>query len=96
MMAKPIDNLQKAIKTFSERNKTYGDNYIQHGKVMKALFPNGVDLRTEKEYNRFGVVNMMVAKLTRYSQGWPSAHQDSIHDLGVYSFMLESLDDDSI
>jgi hypothetical protein len=36
---------------------------------------------------------MMVAKFTRYCQGWPKAHTDSIHDLGVYSFMMESVDD---
>ena len=95
-MADPIENMKKALKTFEERNKLYGKNYITHGLVMKSLFPNGVDLKTEKEYNRFGIVNMMVAKLTRYCQGWPKSHQDSIHDLGVYSFMLESLDDDSV
>jgi hypothetical protein len=95
-MAHPTEHIAEALETFKERNKVYGDNYLTHGTVMKALFPNGVDLKTEKEYNRFGIVNMMVAKLTRYCQSWPAAHQDSIHDLGVYSFMLESLDDDSV
>lgn len=95
-MAHPTEHIAEALETFKERNKAYGDNYLTHGYVMKALFPDGVDLKTEKEYNRFGIVNMMVAKLTRYCQGWPTAHQDSIHDLGVYSFMLESLDDDSV
>jgi hypothetical protein len=96
MMPTPAENIQRALETFRERSKTYGDNYITHGKIMQELFPNGVKLDTIKEYNRFGIVNMMVAKLTRYCQGWPKAHQDSIHDLGVYSFILESLDDDSL
>ena len=95
-MAHPTDNIKMALKTFEERTKVYGDNYLTHGYVMKSLFPNGVDLKTEKEYNRFGVINMMVAKLTRYCQGWPNSQKDSIHDLGVYSFILESLDDDSV
>jgi hypothetical protein len=95
-MPTPIENMEEAISTFKKRNKVYGDNYLTHGKVMQALFPNGVKLDTIKEHNRFGIINMMVAKLTRYSQGWPKAHQDSVHDLGVYAFMLESLDDDSI
>ena len=60
---------------------------------MKALFPNGIELKTVEDYNRFGVINMIVAKLTRYSQNWPKTHQDSLHDLGVYAFILESLDD---
>jgi hypothetical protein len=88
----PIECMENALETFRERNKVYGDNYHQHGKVMMALFPNGVHLATEKEWNRFGIVNMLVAKMTRYCQGWPRSHQDSIHDMGVYAFMLESLD----
>jgi hypothetical protein len=95
MMPTPIENMEQAIETFKERNKTYGDNYLQHGKVMQALFPNGVDLKTLKEHNRFGIINMIVAKLTRYCQG-AQPHKDSIHDLGVYAFMLESIDDDSL
>ena len=84
-----------ALKTFKERNKVYGDNYHQHGKVMMTLFPNGVQLNTEKEHNRFGIINMLVAKLTRYTQNWPASHLDSIHDMGVYAFILESLDRES-
>ena len=100
MSKHPIDCMEKALETFKERNKVYGDNYHQHGKVMTALFPEGVSLSTIEDYNRFGIVNMLVAKLTRYCQGWPKSHQDSIHDMGVYAFMLESLDseekDDSV
>ena len=92
----PLECMEEALLTFKERNKEYGDNYLNHGKVMMALFPNGVDLKTQKDYNRFGIINMMVAKMTRYCQGWPKPHVDSVHDLGVYSFMLESLDNDSI
>tara|TARA_Y100000385_G_C12588993_1_gene423851 strand:+ start:103 stop:396 length:294 start_codon:yes stop_codon:yes gene_type:complete len=88
----PVDCMEGALKTFKERNKTYGDNYHRHGKVMMSLFPNGVNLSTEKEWNRFGIINMIVSKLTRYSENWPNHHQDSVHDLGVYAFMLESLD----
>jgi len=87
----PIECMEEALKTFRERNTSYGDNYHRHGKVMMALFPEGVDLRTEKEWNKFGIVNMIVAKLTRYSMNWPAGHQDSVHDIGVYAFMLESL-----
>ena len=83
--------MQQAIKTFQERNKTYGDNYLQHGEVMQALFPKGVHLNSVHEHNRFGIINMIVAKLTRYCQG-EKPHQDSIHDLGVYAFILESVD----
>jgi hypothetical protein len=96
MIKSPIECMEEALITFKERNKEYGDNYLNHGKVMAALFPNGLELKTVKDYNRFGIINMQVAKLTRYCQGWPKPHIDSVHDLGVYSFILESLDNDSI
>ena len=81
MSRDPIKCMQKALDTFRERNKVYGDNYHQHGRVMMALFKEGVNLQTIEDYNRFGIVNMMVAKLTRYCQGWPKPHEDSVHDL---------------
>ena len=86
------DWLREALNTFQERRIVYGKNYLQYGKVMTVLFANGFELKTEEEWNRFGIINMIVSKLTRYSQSWPNAHIDSIHDLGVYAFMLESLD----
>ena len=92
---KPIECIEEALATFKQRNKQYGDNYLQHGQVMTALFPKGVQLETVEDWNRFGIVNMAVAKLTRYAQNWPKVSEstiDSVHDLGVYAFMLESLD----
>ena len=86
--------LEEMAETFRERNKVYGDNYKTVGEVMVALFPKGVTLSTEKEWNRFGIVNMIVAKMTRYAENWPKSHEDSVHDLGVYAFMLQSLDNE--
>lgn len=91
----PAECIEEALKTFKQRNESYGDNYLQHGRVMSALFPDGINLKTVEDWNRFGIINMVVAKLTRYSQKWPEVDEgtiDSVHDMGVYSFMLESVD----
>ena len=88
-----IKNLKQAVKTFEERGKSYGDSYNQYGEIMKVLFPNGVKLETKEDFNRMGLLNMMVSKLVRYTNQWDKPHKDSVHDLGVYSFMLESYDD---
>tara|TARA_R110000744_G_scaffold8696_1_gene28561 strand:- start:3545 stop:3877 length:333 start_codon:yes stop_codon:yes gene_type:complete len=91
----PAECIEEALKTFKQRNESYGDNYLQHGRVMSALFPDGIKLKTVEDWNRFGIINMVVAKLTRYSQKWPEVDEgtiDSVHDMGVYSFMLESVD----
>jgi hypothetical protein len=91
--AKTVDDvptiLENAGRTFAERNKVYGDAYLQHGAVMKALFPKGVTLATEDDFTRFGLLNSIVTKMHRYTNGWPVPHHDSIHDNGIYSFMLE-------
>ena len=90
-----IYNLSKAQETFLERSN-YGSTYNQYGEVIKALFPKGLPLWPEtsaEEMNRFGNLTMIVHKLMRYCNQWDNKHKDSIHDLGVYAFIQEGIDD---
>lgn len=89
---KALDCIEAALETFKARNTSYGDSYLRHGIVMSALFPDGIELKTQEDFNRFGVLNMQVSKLVRYTQSWDRPHIDSSHDLGVYSFIQEELD----
>ena len=84
--------INQALQTFKERRKVYGDSYITHAKVMAALFPEGVSLKTEVDMARLSVLNLILIKIVRYSRDFKSPHQDSIHDSGVYCFVLEELD----
>tara|TARA_R110000796_G_scaffold182231_3_gene298756 strand:+ start:1665 stop:1964 length:300 start_codon:yes stop_codon:yes gene_type:complete len=88
-----IKNMEQAHKTFKDRGKQYGQSYVQCGEVMQILFPNGIKLDTADDLNRMSLLNMVVNKLIRYSNMWDKPHKDSIHDLGVYAFMLEGIDD---
>jgi hypothetical protein len=82
-----------ALETFKERNKVYKSCFNNHGEVMKALFPNGVTLKTVSDHVRFFFLTMIVGKLCRYAQNFTSGgHEDSIHDLFIYSAMLETFD----
>lgn len=86
--------LKDAAETFSERNKVYGSGYRRHGDIMKALFPNGFELHSANDFTRFHLLELMVIKLNRYCNSLQTTgqlHRDSIHDLGVYAFMLEDL-----
>jgi hypothetical protein len=87
-----ISNLQRATDTYRSRNRVYGNNYKRFGKIMQALYPDGVTLKTEHQWNRFGIIIQLVSKLSRYVTDPLNGHLDSIHDMGVYSFMLEELD----
>lgn len=89
---KAQDNLQAALDTFRQRAKVYGDSYLRHGRIMKVLFPGGIIIESEIEFNRFGVINMIVSKLCRYAQNVEKPHLDSVHDIIVYAAILEELD----
>lgn len=84
------DLIEAALKTYRERGERYGPTYRQHGEVMRALFPKGIELKTVDDFNRFGILNMIVSKLTRMTMGDP-LYEDNPHDMGVYSFMLQEL-----
>jgi hypothetical protein len=87
-----IVNLEEALKTYIDRNKKYGNNYKRFGHVMVALFPDGLTLSSVDDFNRYGVIFMKIAKLSRYVTNPKVGHQDSVHDDIVYSAMLEELD----
>lgn len=81
--------LRAAAKTFEDRNAVYGNNYLNVGPVMQALFPEGVPagLVTQDHWHLF---ELMVVKLTRFANS-NLTHLDSIHDTTVYSAMVESI-----
>jgi hypothetical protein len=89
------DILRDCADTYEQRNKLYGDNYKKFGRVMMAVFPNGLVLSREDDFNRLGIFIQCVSKLTRYSEMLGrGGHQDSAHDLSVYAAMLEELTHD--
>lgn len=86
----PETIMKEMAETFAERHKIYGDNYKQIGDVMTKLFPLGITLSSPNEHNSFSLFSMMVVKLTRLANS-NLKHKDSVHDIGVYAAMLESL-----
>ena len=76
---------------FSERNSVYQDNWRKVGKVMEALYPDGITLRDQHDFNRHHILELMVVKLTRYT-AVEGGHPDSLDDLGVYAAILAEID----
>jgi len=86
-------HLGAAAQLYQERNAVYGDNYKRVGPVMANLFPDGVNLKTDDDFMRFHLLELIVVKLTRYCHNYDAGgHEDSITDLGVYAFMLKEAD----
>jgi hypothetical protein len=82
--------LATAAKTFLKKNKKYGDNWVTVGRVFAALYPNGITLKTEYDFILFHWMSWKIGKMTRFVNTGHT-HQDSIHDDGVYTFMIETL-----
>jgi len=83
-----MDIFAKAIETFKEREAKYGDSRYSVAKILQILYPNGVHLDTEQDFLEFHIFQAVLGKIVRFVH---SNDQDSIHDAGVYSFILEDI-----
>jgi hypothetical protein len=89
------DRLVKLADLYRERNKSYGSAYKFFGKTLLGMFPNGLKLETEDDFNRFALFVLLTGKLTRYARVFASGgHADSLDDTSVYSQMLAEFDEE--
>ena len=97
--------MEEAAEIYKLKNQDYGDSYKIFGKVMEAIFPDGLQLSTVSEFNKIGVLTMTLTKIIRYANlftkrqkdgGEPTyeAIKDTVLDKGVYSFMLAELEEE--
>lgn len=91
--------LRDCAKLYEERNAVYGDNYKHFGTIITGLFPEGcgIELSTEEDWNRFGIIVQIASKLSRYCVNFKNGgHDDSLQDLAVYATMLRELDAEAL
>lgn len=91
--------LRQAAVIYEQRYALYGDNYKRFGKLLAALFPDGISIASAedpvKAGNRLGVLIQILSKITRYCENFNrGGHADSLDDLAVYAMMLRELDAD--
>ena len=95
MTTKVPERLRNAANLYEERNKLYKDNYKHFGRIMAALFPEGLTVQSPDDWNRVGLFVQVVGKITRYPAQWKEGgHPDSLDDVSVYSQMLAEVDDE--
>lgn len=82
--------LEDAIQVNLERDAVYKDGWKVQAEILRSLYPDGIPIHTPEDAERHTFIFMIVAKLVRYVLANP--HADSIHDLGVYAFMLDQFD----
>jgi hypothetical protein len=80
---------------FAERNAVYKDNFRMVGRIMVAMFPEGIELKTEEDHNKFHLFMLKIVKLSRYVVNYDQGHIDSIDDDIVYTAMVAALDEEA-
>ena len=88
---KVLDILKGSTDTFNERNDTYGSTFLNFGKIMKVLYPNGLMIEDVNGWNRLAILMQIITKLMRHTKEPGNPHIDSIHDVIVYAAMEEML-----
>ena len=88
-----LKSFVEANELFASRNAEYGNAFEKHGAVIESFFPDGVALKTEDDFKRFGLVNAIINKMVRYCRNFEHGHPDSIADAAVYCHMLGYVDD---
>lgn len=92
-MKRASDVLREGADLYEQRNAVYGDNYLQFGHIMAAMFPNGLTVKTADDWNRLGVLVQCMAKGSRYANNFSTGgHADSSLDASVYWAMLSEID----
>jgi len=86
------DVLREGLATFDSRRAQYGQTHVKNGDIMAILFPGGITLNTSEDHQMFHAVGHMVGKLVRFASTGLK-HEDSAHDLAVYSAQAVSLVD---
>lgn len=87
------DLMERHAATFRERYEEYGNNAEVVGRIMAAMFPNGVQLKTAKDFEIWHLFELMIVKLSRFSSSG-LRHEDSINDLPAYCGMVHRLIND--
>lgn len=87
-----VETMIEANKLFASRNAEYGNAFEKHGAVIQAFFPNGVELKTDDDFKRFGLIGSILNKISRYCRNFEHGHPDSIADASVYCHMLSYTD----
>lgn len=92
---KVLDSFLEKHDIYASRAAVYKDNYKVVGRVMQALFPDGAPrLYDATDYDRWHIFELIIVKLTRYTNNWDTPHKDSIDDMQVYGAILGALDSD--
>lgn len=89
------DVLRECADLFDTRSIQYPrNNWEIVGNIMNILVPEGIELKTENDHERYHIFTWLIGKICRYSQNYNNGgHEDSLKDAIVYAAILKSIDE---
>ena len=94
---RPDDYLEQSADLYRYKHTIYGDNYRIIGKVMSTMFPDGITLKSEDDWNRIHLFLLSMVKKTRYANNYNlGGHEDSVADDIVYMAILQEIDGECV
>lgn len=82
---------------FKKKDKAYGQTYIRFGEVFKAIFPDGLQMKTTRQFILLGLYSAMIGKCLRianlvFKNGDPNFEsvEDTCDDLSIYSQIFKN------
>jgi hypothetical protein len=89
----PRERIDALISIYDQRRGTYGEDYTHIGESMIGMFPNGLNLVSERDFTRFALLCSIHGKLLRYAARFKdNGHADSLDDISIYAQLLRSVD----
>jgi hypothetical protein len=87
------EHIKNLVAIHEQRKGSYGQDYLNVGPSLAALFPDGVELTTPEDYTRFALFLQAHGKLARYAARFKlGGHPDSLDDVSVYAQLLRFVD----
>lgn len=92
--------LRNRASLFKSKNRDYGEAYLKTGEILDRIFPNGLLIKGKQKFREIGLLVRMLDKILRGTnlrfnnsrqQVKDEKSQDTLDDLGVYSFIWAEL-----
>lgn len=92
--------LRSRATLFKKKNRARGEEHLKVGKILNAMLPEGLQIKGEHKFSEIVILVRMLDKVLRGTnlrfknsrqRVKDERVQDTLDDLGVYSFMWADL-----
>jgi hypothetical protein len=87
---KKLNEFRPADKKLEVNRKAAIDSCIRTGSVMKALFPDGIQLKNEEEFAVFRLFDRLVGDVANFARTGMK-RSASLRDISLHAALLESV-----